>query len=86
MKTKEFKAINGFDENYPLHFEDLDLFKRTLDSGFNILFNPNVSVVHYQGTSSQSNPKVTKLKQIGRQRYFKKHLSYLSYLLVKLLS
>lgn len=86
MKAKAFKKINGFDEKFPLHFEDLDLFKRAIDSGFKILFNPTVSVVHFQGTSSRSNPKVAKFKQIGRERYFKKHLSYISYLLVKLLS
>jgi len=85
IKTKAFKKINGFDEQFPLHFEDLDLFKRTLNAGFTIMFNPNATVTHYQGTSSQSNPKVAQLKQIGRQRYFKKHLSYFSYLLVKFL-
>ncbi len=85
MKAVVFNEINGFDEKFPLHFEDLDLFKRTHDLGYAILFNPNVEVVHYQGTSSQSNPKVEEMKAMGLQRYFYKHCSVFSYFLVKLL-
>jgi len=86
MKTNMFMEINGFDEKYPLHFEDLDLFRRTLNAGYDILFEPNVSVIHHQGTSSKSNPKVSEFKKIGRTRYFEKHASKLSSLIVKLIS
>ena len=85
MRTEVFDEINGFDEEFPMHFEDLDLFKRTQDLGYKIAFNPNVSVIHHQGTSSRSNPKVSEMKKQGLQRYFYKHCSTLSYLLVKLL-
>jgi N-acetylglucosaminyl-diphospho-decaprenol L-rhamnosyltransferase len=86
MKTHVFDEIAGFDEKFPLHFEDLDLFKRTGNAGYDILFDPQVSVTHYQGTSSKSNPKVAEFKRIGRQRYFKKHGSNFSNLVMKLLS
>jgi GT2 family glycosyltransferase len=86
MKSQVFKEINGFDEGYPLHFEDLDLFKRTIDAAYEIQFNPCVRAMHYQGVSSQSNPKVDKLKKQGLQRYFHKHCSYLSYLMIRVLS
>jgi GT2 family glycosyltransferase len=85
IKTKVFDEINGFDEKYPMHFEDLDLFKRTRDIGYKIAFNPNVSVIHHQGTSSQSNPRVAEMKKQGLQRYFHKHCSRMSYFIVKLL-
>ncbi len=85
IKTHVFNGINGFDESFPMHFEDLDLFKRTADMGYGIVFNPNVEVVHHQGTSSKSNPKVGEMKKQGLQRYFHKHCSKFSYLLVKLL-
>ena len=86
MKTQVFNEIKGFDEKFPLHFEDLDLFKRTQNAGYGILFDPQVSVTHYQGTSSKTNPKVAEFKRIGRQRYFKKHGSKLSNLLIKIIS
>jgi GT2 family glycosyltransferase len=85
IKTKVFDELCGFDEKFPMHFEDLDLFKRTKDKGYNIIFNPNVSVIHHQGTSSQSNPKVAEMKKQGLQRYFYKHCSKISYFIVKLL-
>ena len=85
IKNAVFKSINGFDDKFKLHFEDLDLFKRTINSGYEILFNPQVTVTHYQGTSSQSNPKVEQLKKSGRQRYFKKHLTLFSYWISKIL-
>ena len=85
MRTKVFDELAGFDEKFPMHFEDLDLFKRCRDLGYKIAYNPNVSVIHYQGTSSLSNPNVAKMKKQGLQRYFYKHCSKLSYILLKLL-
>ena len=85
MRTGVFDQLHGFDEKYPMHFEDLDLFKRTQDLGYKIAFNPQISVVHHQGTSSQSNPKVAEMKKQGLQRYFYKHCSRLTYLFVKML-
>ncbi|HHL31045.1 MAG TPA: glycosyltransferase family 2 protein [Oceanospirillales bacterium] len=86
IKAKVFKNIAGFDEAYPLHFEDLDLFKRTLDAGYAILLHPGVSALHHQGISSQTNPKVAELKQLGMQRYFNRHCSTFAYLMIVLLN
>jgi GT2 family glycosyltransferase len=86
MKSSVFREIKGFDEKFPLHFEDLDLFKRTRDAGYDILFNPTITAIHYQGTSSQSNPEVSKFKKIGMERYFKKHCTYLSYQIIRILN
>jgi GT2 family glycosyltransferase len=83
IKTSVFNEINGFDESYPMHFEDLDLFKRCQDSGYSIMLNPIVEAVHYQGVSSLSNPLVEQFKKLGLQRYFYKHCSYFSYLIIK---
>jgi len=86
IRTSLFKEIKGFDENFPLHFEDLDLFKRTKDHGYKILLNPVVSVIHHQGTSSQSNPKVEQYKKKGLEIYFQKHCSVFAYKMVKILN
>lgn len=85
IKKKVFAKVNGFDEKFPMHFEDLDLFKRVKDLGYDLLFDPNISVTHYQGTSSKTNPKVADMKKQGLQRYFHKHCSKISYLLIKIL-
>ena len=86
IKKKVFDEIGGLDENYPLHFEDLDLFKRVKDKGYDVLFNPNVNAVHHQGTSSQFNSKVSGFKKQGLQRYFHKHCSWFSSKIINMLS
>jgi len=83
IKKQVFYEINTFDEDYRLHFEDLDLFKRCLNNGNTILLNPQVKAIHHQGLSSKSNPSVAELKKDGMNRYFYKHCSYFSYLIVK---
>ncbi|MCF6288689.1 MAG: glycosyltransferase family 2 protein [Proteobacteria bacterium] len=85
ITTNTFNQINGFDETFPLHFEDLDLFIRVRNNGNTILFHPQVTVTHHQGLSSQSNPKVAEFKQQGLVRYFHKHRSLFSYLVIRIL-
>lgn len=42
----------GFDEDYFLYGEDLDLCFRIKQAGFKIIYNPIVSIVHHKGVSS----------------------------------
>ena len=81
-----FKELGGFDEGFFMHFEDLDLCKRTSDAGYNIVLNPLIKVTHHQGTSSQSNTKVGYYKKQSLVRYFRKHHCFISYRLVQLIS
>lgn len=85
MKAKIYQEIKGFDEQFPLHFEDLDLFKRVIDQGYTLLFNPHNSAVHHQGLSSHSNPNVAALKKQGLIRYFQKHNSLVSSFIIKII-
>lgn len=86
IKASVFNEIGQFDEAFFLHFEDLDLCKRVSDAGYNILLNPEIKVEHYQGTSSQSNSRVSEYKKQSLQRYFRKHCSLFSYYLIKNIS
>lgn len=73
LRRKVFEELEGFDELFPMHFEDLDLMKRLQERGWTIGLNPNVKAIHYQGTSSKSNPNVEAMKRQGLCRYFAKH-------------
>jgi GT2 family glycosyltransferase len=86
IKASVFNEIGQFDEAFFMHFEDLDLCKRVCDAGYNILLNPGIEVVHYQGTSSQSNSSVSEYKKQSLQRYFRKHCSLFSYYVIKNIS
>ena len=46
------KSIQGFDEAYFLHFEDLDYCRRVRESGFKVFFLPDAPVFHYQGAAA----------------------------------
>lgn len=45
-------AIAGFDEDYFMYAEDLDLCFKIKKAGYKIMFVPNVKIIHYKGVSS----------------------------------
>ena len=45
IRTKAFKAINGFDRNFFMYFEDTDLTKRLSKRG-KVIFFPYLTVIH----------------------------------------
>ncbi|MEO8010030.1 MAG: glycosyltransferase family 2 protein, partial [Dokdonella sp.] len=66
-----FDAVGGFDEDYFLHCEDLDLCRRMRDSGRRVLFAGGLRVRHEQGSSSRRRPRfVSRHKHRGMWRYF----------------
>ena len=46
--------IGGFDEQFFMYGEDLDLCKRIKERGKTILYYPNVHIVHFKGESQKS--------------------------------
>ena len=72
MDRKGFDQIGGFDENYFLHVEDIDLCKRVNMAGGKILYQPKAGALHYGATSNVSSLFVEKHKATGFARYFRK--------------
>lgn len=65
-----FEAINGMDEGYFLHVEDLDFCRRVREFGKKVYFTPNVSLFHHHGASSHGMPVSTEWhKHQGMLRY-----------------
>lgn len=68
-----FARIDGFDEGYRLHAEDLDLCRRARATGALIAVANAVRVVHVRGVSSRSRPLFVEWhKHRGLWRYFRK--------------
>lgn len=66
--------IGGFDEQFFLHFEDLDYCARLPIAGWQVLFVPYASIQHQQGVSSASRPmRVEFYKARSMQRFLWKH-------------
>lgn len=73
LRRELFERLDGFDEAYGLHCEDLDLMYRLRRAGAVSLFVPAARVYHLQGLSSRSRPLwVHWQKHLGMQRFFNK--------------
>lgn len=46
------RALGGWDERYFFYGEDIDLCYRIHEAGYQIIYYPEVSVIHYKGASS----------------------------------
>jgi GT2 family glycosyltransferase len=75
IRRELFEKLKGWDEDYFLHCEDLDLCMRVQRAGAQVLFVPDVSVSHVQGASSRGRPVfVLWHKHRGMWRYYRKFL------------
>lgn len=72
MRREDFDAVNGFDEGYFLHVEDVDLCWRVRQQGGAVLFHPKAEVIHLGRTSQTSPLRVEFHKGVGLARYFRK--------------
>ncbi len=75
LHREDYAAIDGMDERYFLHVEDVDFCLRFANAGGAVYFNPNVSVIHFK-SSSRANPvKIEARKTAGVIRYFSTHFT-----------
>lgn len=70
MDRQSFDTVGGFDENYFLHVEDIDLCKRVREAGGEVCFVPSATVMHYGSTSQVGRQRVEWEKLKGFTRYF----------------
>jgi N-acetylglucosaminyl-diphospho-decaprenol L-rhamnosyltransferase len=78
MRREDFDAVQGFDEKYFLHVEDVDLCWRVRREGGLVLFHPHAEVIHLGHTSQTSPIRVEFHKGVGLARYFRKRAQGLS--------
>ncbi len=68
-----FLQIEGFDEGYRMHVEDLDLCRRVREAGYEVMVANDVVVTHLRGVSSRARPVwVEWQKHRSAWRYFRK--------------
>ncbi len=72
MRREDFDAVDGFDEGYFLHVEDVDLCWRVRQQGGLVVFHPKAEVIHLGRTSQTSPLRVEFHKGVGLARYFRK--------------
>lgn len=72
------RELKGFDQNFPMFFNDVDLCKRVKDAGYEIWFMPEYRIVHIGGASVKKvKLKMTLSSHVSFFRYFEKHFTRL---------
>jgi len=72
------RSLNGFDSNFPMFFNDVDLCKRVKDAGHEIWYLPDYVIQHLGGASvKQVKLKMTISSHVSFFRYFEKHFTHL---------
>jgi len=54
VRSELFRDLGGFDEDFWMYGEDLDLCQRAKAAGFRVVYEPAVLVLHAKGSSSRS--------------------------------
>ena len=76
INRKIFNELNGFDERFFIYFEEVDLCKRALESGYKIYFYPQAKILHLSGSSCENINVIKKMIiqfRKSRKIYFEKH-------------
>jgi len=85
INSELFKKINGFDENFFMYFEDVDLCKRVKEESLSVSILPTLKVLHLSGQSSSSLNQQKKYYYASQDYYFKKHFGLLSLNILRVL-
>ncbi len=75
LRRQAFEALGGFDEDYFMYCEDVDLCKRLWDAGWRVYYHPGARVEHRVGASSDK-AQAAMVKQHHRSMliYYHKHM------------
>jgi GT2 family glycosyltransferase len=85
IKKSVFNKLNGFDENFFMYFEDVDLCKRIKESDLEIKILSSISIIHTGGHSANNNVSQKKQYYESQDYYFKKHFGIFYLYLLKTL-
>lgn len=69
MPKGVYEKVSGFDEDYFLYVEDVDLCRRIAYAGYKRIFMPRYNYIHFVGYNSAKDPLVIR----GYELYIQKH-------------
>ncbi|MBU1131926.1 glycosyltransferase family 2 protein [Patescibacteria group bacterium] len=77
-------SISGWDEDYWLMWEDVELCAKVKNLGYDIIYSPATAVIHYESKSFEQVPSLKKQKRFNRGMliYFKKHQPFIKYFIL----
>ena len=76
VRKSVYRELGGMDEDYFLHFEDLDFCRRVREAGYRVVFTPDVSAIHLGAVSGGvKSVEIAAYKHHSLKTYFRKHLN-----------
>lgn len=86
MTTRKiFNIIGGFDETFPLYFEDTDWCLRVRNAGYHMYMLPDAGIIHYYNQSAKQDIAPSQQKfDYSLNKYLRKHYKNRSYLVKQL--
>jgi len=76
ISTSHFALLQGFDEQFELYYDDVDLSARALELGGSLLIN-EVWGIHHAGASAATVPSLAYcVGTVSRVRYLRKHYGH----------
>ncbi|MES2484645.1 MAG: glycosyltransferase family 2 protein [Bacteroidota bacterium] len=73
IRRDQYLEVGGFDEDYFMYTEDVDLSYTILESGRHNYYFPGAAVIHYKGESTVKDGTYMKRFQEAMQLFYKKH-------------
>lgn len=65
IRREVIESIGGLDERYFMYFEEVDYCLQATKAGWQVVFNPSISIIHLGGQSSLNTKK--EVSRTGRQ-------------------
>lgn len=73
LRRSAIEEVGPLDERFFLYAEEVDLFKRLREAGWEIRFTPEVEVIHEGGVSTGRSRRMHRIHAESVYRYFAKH-------------
>jgi GT2 family glycosyltransferase len=75
IRRETWDQLHGFDEEFFLYAEDIDLCKRAVDQGRHLAIINSVTIFHDLGSGQYFAPQRLMFQMRGNAHYFRKHFS-----------
>ncbi|RJP63775.1 MAG: glycosyltransferase family 2 protein [Ignavibacteriales bacterium] len=84
IRAELFKQINGFDKDYFMFFEEVDLCRRVTRQGYKVLYCPEFAIHHIGSVSGKKDYTLYTIRTYSSKNiYFSKHYKGLEKFLIK---
>ncbi len=73
IRRPVFEQVNGFDPDFFMYWEDVDLGRRTQKTGYRVVLLPQAVAIHQRGASLSDQSQKTAWYDASADKYFQKH-------------